>query len=288
MAGTAFLSSRITVDDMPLQVTEIGRAGSPAIIFLHGWPQDASAWIPAMRPLAPEAHCIAIDLPGVDGSAIPPLSGEKNRLADIVRGAMDKLAVKRAAIVGHDVGGMIAYAFLRQFPGRVSRAVIMNTAIPGVDPWKEVYGNPAAWHFRFHAIPGLPEDLVAGHEAEYFAYFFRILSKNPSKIDVARYAKVYASPHALKAGFDWYRALPADAKANSEPLAKPLTTPVLVVRGDAEVAGIATSRYVDGLKRSGLIHADSRTIADCGHFSPDEQPEAVARLIREFALGAVV
>ena len=60
-------------------------------------------------------------------------------------------------LAGHDAGGQIVYAYLHAYPEDLARAVIMNVAIPGLDPWDEVKRNPHIWHFAFHAVPELPE-----------------------------------------------------------------------------------------------------------------------------------
>jgi len=54
---------------------------------------------------------------------------------------------------------------------------------------------------------------------------------------------------------------------------------VLYLRGEAE-RGIELERYVEGLRASGLKAVEAGTIPNSGHFAPDEQPEAVAGLLR--------
>ncbi|TCU09660.1 hypothetical protein EV132_12460 [Rhizobium sullae] len=110
-------------------------------------------------------------------------------------------------MIGHDIGGQIVYAYLRAFPNAVSRAAIL----PGVPPWDKVIRNPRLWHFAFHAVPDLPERLVAGRQQEYFDFFFEAISARPAAVSQdarRRYAHSYATPSSLKAGFDWYRGFP--------------------------------------------------------------------------------
>lgn len=85
-------------------------------------------------------------------------------------------------LVGHDVEGQIVYAYLKAYPDALQKAIIMNVAVPGVDPWSEVKRNPYIWHFAVHAIPNLPELLVAGKEAAYFAFFFDAISAKPDGV----------------------------------------------------------------------------------------------------------
>jgi pimeloyl-ACP methyl ester carboxylesterase len=143
--------------------------------------------------------------------------------------------------------------------------------------------NPHIWHFAFHAVPQLPETLVAGHQAEYFAFFFDALSARRDGLGPqARrvYAAAYAQPQALHAGFEWYRAFGKDAQHNRDALGQ-VKTPVLYLRGEAE-RGIELQRYVDGLREGGLAHVHGGLVPASGHFAPDEQPEAVASALRTF------
>jgi hypothetical protein len=105
---------------------------------------------------------------------------------------------------------------------------VIKTVIPGVAPWREVLADPRIWHFAFHAIPDLPETLVRGHERPYFDFFHNVLASDPNRIpDAVRaeFASAYARPEALKAGFDWYRAMPEEAERNAAPAR--IATPIL-------------------------------------------------------------
>ena len=64
-------------------------------------------------------------------------------------------------LVGHDIGGMVVYAYLRAYQD-LARAVIMDVPVPGVAPWEEFVREPYLWHFALHSIADLPERLVQG------------------------------------------------------------------------------------------------------------------------------
>ncbi|MEU7865888.1 alpha/beta fold hydrolase [Dactylosporangium sp. NPDC049140] len=207
-------------------------------------------------------------------------AGTKAALAAAVREALQPLGLSDITLVGHDCGGMVTFAYLRAYGQELRRAVIMNTVVPGVEPWEEVRRNPYIWHFGLHAVPGLPELLVRGHERAYFDYFYDILSPEPSAVpDEARavYAAAYAAPGALEAGFSWYRAFPADAAANAG--AVDVRTPLLYLRGEFEGGDIAA--YAAGLRAAGVRDVATGVIEGAGHFAPDQAPAEVWRLITE-------
>jgi len=275
---------QIEIEGLSIHAVEGGGSGRPAVLFLHGWPESWAAFEQILLGLAPDRHVVAVDLPGIGDSRNPPPSGDKRTLAKAVRGVIEALGLHDVTLVGHDVGGMIAYACLRICPDALRRAVIMNVAIPAVAPWSEVKGNPHIWHFAFHAIPGLPEKLVAGRQAPYFDYFFETIAARPDAVSPnARktYAEAYSRPEALRCGFEWYRAFAQDEKDNQRDHGRPVELPVLYLRGEKD-PGLELDRYADGLRQAGLRDVTGRIIAGSGHFAPDEQPEAVVAALRDF------
>ncbi|WP_434723718.1 alpha/beta fold hydrolase [Mesorhizobium sp. RIZ17] len=273
----------VEVEGMAIAIREAGPFDAPGLLLLHGWPQSSYAFEAIIDRLAENQRVVAPDLPGIGSSHGAPETGEKTHLARLMKGLIGACGLRQVIVAGHDVGGQIAFALLRDEPEALSGAAIMDVVIPGVAPWEEVIRNPHIWHFAFHAIPALPEMLVSGHERAYFDFFFDILSKEKSAIPAeARdiYAKAYSRPESLKAGFDWYRAFAADAKINSAPPRAPIATPVLYLRGSAETGDIAD--YLEGLRSAGLSRVEGDIIADSGHFAAEENPEALAARLARF------
>jgi len=239
-----------------------------------------------MDALRNDARVIAIDLPGIGLSEMPAPSNDKRTLARCVRGLIRALGLADVTLVGHDIGGQIAHAYLHAFPGELKRAVLMNIVIPGVEPWSKVVRNPHLWHFAFHTVPELPETLIEGHPARYFDFFYDRLAGPVGVSARARelYVAAYARPLALRTGFEWYRAFAQDERDNLAVRGHPVATPVLYLRGDHESGDI--SEYVTGLRASGLQDVDGAIIPSSGHFAPDEQAQVVAALLRRFISAA--
>ncbi|WP_027143370.1 alpha/beta hydrolase [Mesorhizobium sp. WSM3626] len=276
-------TSTIEIEGLSLTLREAGPAGAPAFLLLHGWPQSSYAFERVIGRLAADYRVVAPDLPCIGGSQGLPGAGDKRTLARLMRGVAETCGLRQLVAAGHDVGGQIVFALLRDHPDILSGAAIMDVVIPGVAPWEKVIRDPRIWHFAFHAVPALPETLVSGHQSAYFDFFFNVLSKDRASIpDDAReiYAKAYSRPESLQAGFDWYRAFPEDAKVNAARPAKPIAVPVLYLRGAAESGAIGD--YVDGLRAAGLSNVEGDIIAGSGHFVADENPEALAARLARF------
>ena len=110
-----FRHQQIPLDRISLHVVEAGDPAARPVVFLHGWPQSWAEWQQLMTIAAGEFHAIAIDLPGVGESTPGAVDGSKRTLAAVVHALIERLDLKDATLVGHDIGGMVAYAYLMEF-----------------------------------------------------------------------------------------------------------------------------------------------------------------------------
>jgi pimeloyl-ACP methyl ester carboxylesterase len=279
--GGSIVESDHTVGDAMLHLRSVVGDGPPTLI-VHGWPEFSGAWVPILeRAAADRRNVHAVDLPGVGGSTRGSTGAGKHELAELMAELARSCGWEHPRLVGHDIGGMVAYAALRAAPV-FEKVGICNTVIPGVPPWDDVYGNPQVFHFHFHAVPDLPEQLVSGRERIYFDWFLDLLSDDPARIsdrERDEFARAYSTPEALTAGFDWYRALSDDAEHNSAD-AGPIETPVLYLRGDADPVDVEA--YLDGFRSAGLRNIESAVVPHSGHSASIESPDALWAAIAAF------
>ncbi|CAH2811102.1 MAG: hypothetical protein CBARDMAM_6343 [uncultured Caballeronia sp.] len=208
-----------------------GGAG-PVVVLLHGWPQTWRAWRKLMPLLATDFHVIAIDTPGLGDSDVPPDSYDKRGFARHIRALVNGLGHSRFALIGHDLGASIAYAYAQQFPAELTRLAVMDDPIPGLKDWDTVKGKWLRWHFAFHTIPNLPEVLVTGRKLTYLNWFYNNAFQKDAitDADARLYAAAYARPASLHAGFEYYLAFAQDAADNAANDVS-LAMPVLALGG---------------------------------------------------------
>jgi quercetin dioxygenase-like cupin family protein len=156
----------------------------------------------------------------------------------------------------------------------------MDAPVPGIGPWEEVLKSPLLWHFRFGG-PDM-ERLVAGRERIYLDRFWNEFSANPANFpeaERAHYAKLYAAPGRMHAGFRQFAAFDQDAVDNRAWLSShgKLTMPVLAIGGEKSFA--STMAVV---ARGGAIDVEERVIPGAGHWLMEEQPVATVKAIRDF------
>jgi pimeloyl-ACP methyl ester carboxylesterase len=130
-----------------------GGDGSP-LILVHGFPQDWYEYHPIMPQLAKRFTVIAVDLRGAGGSTATP----GGYMAEDVYQRVSALELERVYVVVHDIGGMVAYAFVRRYPLAMRGAMILDQVIPGIEGWTEVQCSPAVSHMQFMQVPDLPEN----------------------------------------------------------------------------------------------------------------------------------
>jgi len=250
--------------------------GNP-VILLHGYAQNSHMWRPLMLQLAKSHTVIAPDLRGFGQSSKPMTGYDKKTMAHDVHALAQSLGYQHEVVVGHDIGLMVAYAYAAQYPNEVDRIVLMDAFLPGVGDWTTVWLLRDLWHFHFYGET--PLKLVAGRERIYFEHFWNDFAADPkhsvSETDRRFYARSYAQPGAMRAGFEVFRSFEQDAKDFADLARTKLTTPMLVLTGE-KASGeflIEQARLVD-------TNVEGVVIKGKGHWLMDEAPqEVIPRLV---------
>jgi pimeloyl-ACP methyl ester carboxylesterase len=256
------------------------------LVLLHGWPQTWHEWRKVIPALAARYRVVAPDLPGLGESSRPEGGYDKKTIAADLVEMCHALDLKRFHLVGHDWGGPTAFALACAIPQSVRTLSILDVTLPGIGP--DISQGGRRWHHAFHMTPELPEALVAGREREYLGWFYREFSWQRGAIgpaDIDEYLRSYAQPGAMRAGFEYYRALPRDNADNQALLESGfrLPMPVLALGGARTEARGRAEEPLESLRH---IAPDVRggAIPECGHFIAEEQPDLLAeRLLAHFA-----
>ena len=276
--GEKFASEAAMVNGITFHYVRGGKG--PAVILIHGFPQDWFEYHAIMPRLAKQFTVIAVDLRGVGSSTATPGGYDAANMAEDVHQLAAALKLEHVYIVGHDIGGMVAYAIVRRYPQLTRGAMILDVPLPGIEGWDEIQGHPAMWHVRFMQVPGLPEKLVVGRQADYFGYFFNFGKFTPS--DVAHFVEAYATPAQLHAVFEMYRAFPTNAQFNAAQR-EPNDVPLFLAAGDGSPFAPLVPRMAEGLRANGCTHVETGLIRGAVHYVVEDQPETVADLIEQHA-----
>jgi len=276
--GGRFVSGTAQVNGTILHYVR-GGVGS-AVILLHGFPEDWYEYHRVMPLLAKQFTVVAIDLRGIGGSVETAGGYDAANMAEDVHQLVEHLHLEDVYVVGHDIGGMVAYAFARRYTDTCRGVMLLDAPLPGLGPWDAVKTNPIIWHIDFQQTPDLPEQLIAGREAIYFRHFLD--NSTFSDADVARYAQAYAAPEHLHAALEIYRAFPANEKYNTAQQ-NLISVPLVLAPGEHSPFAKLMPSFAQALRAHGCAKVKIEVIQNSVHYVADEQPEVVAELIERYA-----
>ena len=274
--GPGFRTRRIAVDGSSVSATFGGRG--PAVVLLHGYAEDSRMWKRLSTVLAPHLTVIAPDLPGIGNSSVPSAGLDMTTSARRIRDAVHALGHEKVRVVGHDIGLMVAYAYAAMYRKEVERLALMDAFLPGVGDWKPVYNDPHIWHFRFYGAT--PEALVKGRERIFFEHFWNDFAADKKRSipepDRRAYAKAYARPGRMAAGWAYFASFMKTAVDFAKLSKTRLAIPVLSIGGD-KANGEALGRQAK------LVASNVKVVIlkNSGHWLMEERPrETIAALTR--------
>jgi pimeloyl-ACP methyl ester carboxylesterase len=266
-----------TADGANIYVRIGGRG--PAVVLIHGFGDTGDMWRPLALALASSHTVIVPDLRGMGLSSKPVGGYDKKSQAADIRTVVTQLGLDSAAVVGHDIGTMVAYAYAASYPDKVERLVVMDAPIPGIAPWDQIVLSPALWHFNFGGPDA--ERLVAGRERIYLDRFWNEFAGDPAKVDEAtrrHYARLYAQPGAMRAAFAQFRSIAAkDVTDNIALSANKLPMPVLAIGGEKSF-GVNMAIVM----RNAASNVQQEVVPNAGHWLMEESTDTTIGLVTKF------
>lgn len=264
---------RTEVDGVTLHYVERGRGD--AIVLIHGLGASTFAWRNNIDELARSFRVVAVDLLGFGYSqqvsdAEYSLAAHARRTAHL----MDALGIESAVIVGHSLGGGVAQHLAAEFPAKVRRLALIDSAT--------VWETRAVAFSRFFALFNPFYYAFVYHNARIRRRVLERLYFDPSHVteDVV---EEYLRPARFKGHQAALARLARDLAGERLPDASAIGAPGLVLWGAADrVIRLSRGRWL--AKR---LHARIIVIPKAGHMSLEEQPQAVDRAIAEFAAADV-
>jgi len=268
---------RANVDGVRISYKIAGRG--PAVVLLHGYAQTSHMWLPLMPLLAPSHTVITPDLRGAGDSARPPGGYDKKTMAQDIHTLVRRLGHEQAAVVGHDIGLMVAYAYAAQYPADVAKVILLDAFLPGIGQWKDVWLLRDLWHFHFHGPT--PLALVKGRERVYFEHFWNDFAADKTKSvpekDRRIYAAAYARANGMRAGFEYFKAFEQDARDFAALAATKLSMPFLVLTGEK-----ASGTFLIDQARLVASNVSGTVVKNAGHWLMEEATGQVIPAIVAF------
>ena len=241
MAQTSWHHRYAEVNGVKLHYVEQGKG--ELILFLHGFPEFWYEWKDLIPEFARDHHAVAPDMRGYNLSEKPAPVEEYGVpiIVEDVRALAAKLKARKFVLVGHDWGGVIAWAFAAAHPEMLDKLIIVNAPHPVVFA-RELANNPAqqkaSSYFNIFNSPQAESFLSQNN----FATLKGLMKPWASPADLREYVANWQ--RGLTGGLNYYRAArlhsPVDGvpglPPGDLPKLKPIETRTLVIWGEKDTA----------------------------------------------------
>lgn len=270
----------------------IGGNGPP-LVLIHGFPQTGAEWHRIAPALAKHFTLIIPDLRGYGLSSAP--KGDAKLYAKRVMGAdilalLDQLNYREPVrIVGHDRGARVTYRLALDHPNRVQRIALIDIA-PTLCMWEGMNATSAmkVYHWMFLAQPyPLPEKLIAADPAFYVEHTIASWTGSRSLKPYDARAMDHYRANLLRADYTHascqdYRAgqthdLDHDRAARDA--GQTVQCPTYILWGNAGIP--AAGGPLKQWRETFAPQAEGSAL-DCGHFTPEEDPDGTLAALLPF------
>jgi len=235
----------------------------PALLLLHQSPLSGEEYAALMPRLASTGTVYAIDYLGHGCSDDPPCEPEIEDYARQAVEFMDAVGVKRATLVGHHTGAMIAVELAAAYPDRVTAAVLSGCPVFSRAEWDAFLAQPMSRDFPIAA------------DGKFLMQSWGKYQKLAPHVGPGCWFGPFIIAQASR--FRPYDAHFAAARHDIVPRLRAMRCPTLLVSGEQDM-------FVDALASTRQLIADCRTavVPDGGLFINFEAPEAFAAAILDF------
>lgn len=254
-----------------LHFRDRGPRQAPVVVLLHGFGASLQTWDPWASALSKTHRVIRLDLPGSGLSPPDPANDYTDaRSLQLLLHVLDDLGVSRATIVGHSLGGRIAWTFAAQHPERTERLVLIapdGFASEGFD-----YGKPP----QVPAILGwmryvLPQFVLRMNLQGAYAHADHLTDALN-----ARYHDLLRAPGARQAMLE---RLKQTVLQEPQPMLRQIKAPTLLVWGqaDAMIPASNAQDYLQAIAGSRLFLCPG-----VGHLPHEEAAEVSLKAVLDF------
>ena len=293
--GAPVKHGRARVNGIRMHYVTAGQ-GEP-LLLLHGTPKTNFYWHKLIPLLTEHFTVVAPDLRGFGYTDKPPVEEGYDSLtnAQDVSELMAQLGHSKFHVHGEDRGAEFAYALTATHRDKVLTLSFCEMLLSGfgLEEWSNFQPDKISsqfqqkgvwlWHIPFFWIPHIPEMLISGHEREFWEFWIKAETWNPTAISdqaITEWISCLKSPGGLRGCLETYRAGLKNARINQQLAETKLTLPVMTV-GAPEFFGALVK---DQMSQVAVNVERSAIFDECGHSLALEAEQRLAAMLRDFML----
>jgi pimeloyl-ACP methyl ester carboxylesterase len=270
----------ITNSGVRLHVTTYGHSEAPAVILMHGFPDNGDCWRQVAARLAPDCYVIVPDGRGIHRSDAPSDSSAytlQHLVADVLAIADQLVPHRTFTLVGHDWGGVVAWATVSMHPQRIERALLCNAPHPAV--FLDALNHDEAQRHASRYISALRsegfEERFAHNDYEIPLGAFASVPLTTRQKDELRAS--WARPGRSRGALNWYRAASFALPGGTCDVPLPDgSVPVDLLWGEQDGALLVSlaERHTDAMPWLSL-----HVLPDANHWLPWTHPNVIAQYL---------
>ena len=270
----------IKVGNINTRYWALGDQGSP-VILIHGLGASAEIWQKNVEALAEQYRVYVPDLVGFGRSDKPDIEYTPFSAARFVYDFMNALNIESASLVGNSLGGGIAVQCALQFPHKVEKLVLVDSA---------GFGRKVIFPLRLISLPFIGELLTRPSRERVYLYF-KLAIYDPALLTedfIDLYYELHSLPGAQKSMLRVLRSISNIRGGRTKILRtvmvrlNVITAPVLIVWGKQDKVLPVRHAYVANEK---ILNSKVHILDPCGHMPQFERPEEFNRIVLEFLSG---
>ncbi len=285
----------VSANGIRLHIAELGEG--PVVVLLHGFAEFWWTWHHQLQALADAGYrAVAVDLRGYGDSDKPPRGYDAWTLAGDIGGLVKSLGARRAHLVGHAWGGMLAWTVAALHPRLVSSV----TAIGGAHPlalrssiartlWRG-QGRAAGHLFRFQ-MPMAPEKWLTREDAQAVEDLFDAWAGDPWRStsdfaeSTAAFRQAMLVPGVAHSALEYYRwafraQFRGEGRRFTDAVGRRIAAPTLQLHG-ADDTCILPETARSSARWAGP-HAEPEFWPGVGHFPHLEVPDRTSAALVDF------
>ncbi|XP_074597832.1 epoxide hydrolase 4-like [Brevipalpus obovatus] len=273
----------VRLGDVNIHYVAKGKSEAPLILMLHGFPDFWFSWKNQLIEFGKTHYAVAMDLRGYgESDKLPYLrSYEIPEILEDVDKLITHLGKNQAILIGHDWGGFIAAEYVKKYPDRVSKLILLNSSesrVMGQVMKTDLKQFLSSWYIFFFQLILLPELTFLGRDFGALENLYVGADKKPllKGEELEAYKFTFSRPAATTCAINYYRAN-FDLSKSSKITSK-ISCPTMVVWGQDDT--FLTLKVATGLTK--LMENIKFEFLNAGHFVHLEKPKQVNKFIRSF------
>lgn len=286
------LDDTVAYVDGPWTHRTVGAAGArfhvaeagegPLVLLLHGFPQFWWAWRSQITALAAAGYrAVAADMRGYGASDKTPRGYDLVTLAQDAAGLIRALGARDAVVVGHGVGGLVAWTMTAYHPGVVRALVAVSSPHPRRAVRVLLSGGPGVRHMLKAQLPILPEHRLLADGCVRVGHLLREWAGPgwPDEETEKRYRRAFAIPKVSHCSLEYHRWIfrsrwRLDGARYVSRMRRPVRVPVLQIHGNLDP--VCPPEVALDTRRLLAVPPGQLRIEGAGHFPHEERPDEVS------------